>query len=158
MILFGHIGITTFLGNFLPLSLFAVLIGALLPDAIDKSLYLSGLTTTGRFIGHTLFLGMLTSLIVHIILRKKLVSVSLLFGYWFHLLEDVTKFVPWFYPFINYNFSAYSLGPVFNPFNITSEIVGIILLIYVIRANSHFRNLIIDKFKVLIINKKKIPE
>jgi len=153
MILFGHIGISTFLGSFLSLSLLFVLIGALLPDVIDKSLYLFGFINTGRFIGHTLFLGILVSLIVHLIFRKKIVSLSLLFGYWFHLLEDATNFVPWFFPFVNYNFSAYTFGPLFTPFNIASEIIGILMLIYIFRTNSQFRN-IINNFK-LIINKKK---
>jgi hypothetical protein len=153
MILFGHIGITAFVGSFLSLSLFIVLIGSLMPDIIDKTLFLLGLTNTGRFIGHTLLLGILFSLIAHIIFRKKLVSLSLLFGYLFHLLEDATNFVPWFFPFVNYNFSAYPIGPVFTPFNIASEIIGILMLIYIFRTNSQFRN-IINNFK-LIINKKK---
>lgn len=140
MIFFGHIGISIFLGGFFSLSLFAVLTGALIPDVIDKTLLLLGLINTGRFIGHTLFLGILISLVVHIIFRRKLLSISLFFGYLLHLLEDATKFVPWFYPFVNYDFSAYSLGPVFTPFNVTAEIIGIVMLVYVIRTNSHFRD------------------
>jgi membrane-bound metal-dependent hydrolase YbcI (DUF457 family) len=151
MIFFGHIGISIFLGSLISLSLFAVLIGALLPDVIDKALYLLGFIDTGRYIGHTLFLGILISLIVHIILRKKLLSLSLLFGYWLHLLEDATKFVPWFYPFVSYDFSAYTIGPVFTSFNIASEIVGIFMFIYVVRTNSHFRgylNKFLNGFKI----------
>jgi membrane-bound metal-dependent hydrolase YbcI (DUF457 family) len=157
MILFGHIGITTLIGSFLSLSLLVVLIGSLTPDIIDKTLLLLGLTNTGRFIGHSLFLGSLISLIIYIVLRKKVISFSLFFGFMFHLLEDATKFVPWFYPFVNYNFSAYNIGPVFTPFNIASETIGIIMLIYLVKTNSHFRNDIADTFK-LINNKKKIPK
>jgi membrane-bound metal-dependent hydrolase YbcI (DUF457 family) len=98
-------------------------------------------------------LGILFSLITYIILRKKIISASLLFGYWFHLFEDVMGFVPWFFPFVNYNFSAYTFGPLFTPFNIASEIIGILMLIYIFRTNSQFRNSI-NNFK-LIINKKK---
>ena len=151
MILFGHIGISVFLGSFLSLTLFVVLIGTMIPDIIDKTLYLLGLTNTGRFIAHTLFLGILISLIVHLVFRKKLVSISIWSGYLLHLLEDATHFVPWFYPFVNYDFSAYPLGPVFTPFNIASEIIGIIMFIYVIRTNSHFRdelNKIFNNFKL----------
>lgn len=157
MILFGHIGITAFVGSFLSLSLFIVLIGSLMPDIIDKTLFLLGLTNTGRFIGHTLFLGIIFSLIVHLILRKKIISASLLFGYWFHLFEDVMGFVPWFYPFVNYDFSAYTFGPIFTPFNIASEVVGIVMVIYIYRTNPQFRNSITNNFKV-ITNKKKILE
>jgi len=147
VIFFGHIGISIFLGSFFSLVFFAVLTGALIPDVIDKTLLLLGLINTGRFIGHTLFIGILISLVVYIIFRKKLLSISILSGYMLHLLEDATKFVPWFYPFVNYDFSAYSLGPVFTPFNIVSEIVGIVMLIYIIRTNSRFRNSL-NKFLV----------
>jgi membrane-bound metal-dependent hydrolase YbcI (DUF457 family) len=157
MILFGHIGITAFLGSFISISLLTAVIGSIMPDVIDKTLFLLGLINTGRFIGHTLFLCIIFSLITYLVFRKKLLSISLFFGFMLHLLEDATKFVPWFYPFVNYNFSAYNLGPVFTPFNIASEIVGIIMLIYVYQTNSHFRNSITDNFK-LIINKRKITE
>ena len=153
MILFGHIGISVFLGSFLSLSLLPVIAGALIPDLIDKTLLLFGLIDTGRFIGHTLFLGVLIALISYVIFRKKLVSVSLLFGYMFHLMEDATQFVPWFYPFMSYNFSAYTFGPVFTPFNIASEIVGVAMFIYVIRMNSHFRD---ELNKFLIFGKKRL--
>jgi membrane-bound metal-dependent hydrolase YbcI (DUF457 family) len=148
MILFGHIGITTLLGSLLSLSVLAVFIGALLPDAIDKTLYLLGLTATTRFIGHTLFLSILIPLIVYVILRKKLITLSLSFGYWLHLLEDATRFVPWFYPFISYDFSAHLIGSVFTPFNIASEIVGIVMFIYVIKTNPHFRDELNKIFKI----------
>lgn len=151
MILFGHIGISTFLGSFLSLSLLPVIAGAVIPDLIDKTLLLFGLINTGRFIGHTLFLGILITLISYIIFRKKIVSVSLLFGYMLHLLEDAIGFVPWLYPFVSYDFSAYPLGSIFTPFNIASEIVGIIMLVYVIRTNSHFHvslNKLLSDFKI----------
>jgi hypothetical protein len=148
MILFGHLGITAFLGSLLSLSLFAVFIGALLPDAIDKILYLLGFTTTTRFIGHTLFLGILLPLIAYIILRKKLITLSLSFGYWLHLLEDATRFVPWFYPLVSYDFSTYPIGSIFTPFNIASEIIGVVTFIYVIKTNPHFRDELNKIFKI----------
>lgn len=154
MILFGHVGISIFLGNFLPLSLFIVSIGSIMPDLIDKIPLFLGLSSYGRFIGHTLFLGILIPLIAHIIFRKKLVSFSLLFGYMLHLLEDATSFVPWFYPFVNYNFSAYTLGNIFNPFNVVSEVVGVFLFIYVVRINSNFRNDFKKFFNNFKINNK----
>jgi len=154
MILFGHIGISVLLGSFLSLSLLVVLMGAMMPDIIDKALYFLGLTNTGRFIGHTLFLGIVITLIVHVIFRKKLLSISISFGYMLHLLEDATKFVPWFYPFVNYDFSAYSIGPVFTPFNIASEVIGIIMFIYVFRTNSHFRDQL-NKFLIFLGKDKK---
>jgi hypothetical protein len=158
MIFFGHIGITLFFGTLLSLSIFSLIIGSILPDLIDKPFQLLGISTSGRFIGHTLFMGLLISGISFLIFRKKSVSISLLFGHWFHLLQDAQYFVPWFYPFINYDFPAYPFGPKLTLINIIFELLGVVSLVYVVRTNSNFRNLIFDKFKVLIDNKKRIPE
>jgi len=154
MILFGHLGITTFLGSLLSLSLIFVFLGAALPDLIDKPLFILSLGPSTRFIGHTLFLGVLISLIVYIVSRKKVYSISLLFGYFVHLLEDVPYFMPWFYPFIGYDFPRYS-GSGFTPFNIFMEFVGFVLLIYVIRTNSHFRISLDKLLNDLKIRKKQ---
>jgi len=150
MILFGHIGITVFSGSLLSLALLYVLTGSVLPDLIDKSLFIVGLGPSSRFIGHTLFMGILISFMVYIIWRKKIYSASLLFGYYVHLLEDSLHFMPWFYPFINYDFPFYT-GPVFTPFNIIMEFVGLVLFVYIIRTNSHFRNSLIKIFNSLKI-------
>jgi hypothetical protein len=154
MIFFGHVGIILLIGTLLSLSIFPLIVGSILPDIIDKPFQLLGILTYGRFIGHTLFMGLVISGISFLIFRKKLISISLLFAYWFHLLEDTQNFVPWFYPFINYNFTAYQFGPRLTLINIIFELLGVLSLAYVIRTNSHFRNSIIDNFK-LLNNKRK---
>jgi len=148
MIILGHIGITVFLGNLLSLALTYVFLGSILPDIIDKPFQILG-TGYGRFIGHTLIMGLLIAVIIHLVTRKKLLSLSFLFGYWVHLLEDASAFVPWFYPFVNYDFPVYSFGPVFTVFNVTSEIVGIILLVQLMRSKSHFQGLLVKNWKGL---------
>jgi len=148
MILFGHIGITVFLGNLLSLALTYVFLGSILPDIIDKPFQILGIGY-GRFIGHTLFMGLVIAGIIHLLTRKKLLSLSFLFGYWVHLLEDAYAFLPWFYPFVNYDFPVYSFGPVFTVFNVTSEIVGIILLVQLMRSKSHFQGLLVKNWKGL---------
>jgi len=149
MILFGHIGITVFLGNLLSLALLYVFMGSVSPDLIDKPLQISGLVGSGRFIGHTLFMGLVIAGIIHLITRKKLFSLSFLFGYFVHLLEDASHFVPWFYPFVNYSFPSYSFGPVFSTFNIISEIIGVILLVQLIHSKSHFKGFLVKSWKGL---------
>ena len=158
MIFFGHIGITAFFGSLLSLSILSIFIGSLLPDIIDKPFQIIGMSPSGRFIGHTLFMGFVISCISLLIIRKKYVPISLLFGYWFHLLQDAQHFVPWFYPFINYDFPLYPFGPRLTLINIIFELLGIISLVYVIRTNFQLRSLIADSFKILINNKRKIPE
>ena len=149
MILFGPIGITVFLGNLLSLALLYVFMGSVSPDLIDKPLQISGLVGSGRFIGHTLFMGLVIAGIIHLITRKKLFSLSFLFGYFVHLLEDASHFVPWFYPFVNYSFPSYSFGPVFSTFNIISEIIGVILLVQLIHSKSHFKGFLVKSWKGL---------
>ena len=148
MILLGHIGITVFLGNLLSLALSYVFLGSILPDIIDKPFQIIGMGY-GRFIGHTLFMGLVIAGIIHTVTRKKLFSLSFLFGYWIHLLEDAFAFVPWFYPFVNYDFPIYPFGPVFNVVTITSEIVGVILLLQLMRSKSHFQGLLLKNWKSL---------
>ena len=157
MIFFGHIGITAFFGSLLSLSIIFLIIGAVLPDIIDKPLQIVGISTSGRSIGHTLFMGLVVSGITLLITRKKYPAISLLFGYWVHLLEDAQYFVSWFYPFINYDFPSYPFGPRLILSNIVFEILGVLSLVYVIHTNTQFRNLIVNNFN-LIIKKKKIPE
>jgi hypothetical protein len=154
MIFFGHIGISLLIGSLLSLSFLGVLIGVLLPDLIDKTILLLGMSNEHRLIGHTLFLGFLIPSIVHLILRKKLITISLLFGYMSHLVEDAIRFVPWFYPFFDFKYPHFIYATTLTIFNMIFEIVGIIILIYMYKTNPRFRNFIIDSFK-LITNKKK---
>jgi hypothetical protein len=155
MIFLGHIGLALFFGTLISLSIIPLIIGAILPDFIDKPFQLLGIFPSGRFIGHTLFMGIVVTGLSFLIFRKKYISISLLFGFLFHLLEDTLYFIPWFYPFINYDFAKYPFGPVFTPLNILFEFIGGLSLVYVYHSNSQFRNLIIDNFK-LITNKKKM--
>lgn len=140
MILFGHIGITMFFGGLFSLNFLPLLLGSILPDLIDKPLVLLGLSESGRFIGHTLFTGIVVSLSSFVITRKKMVPISLFFGHFVHLLEDLPFFLPWFYPFVDYDFPAYYVfGNSLTPINIMFEFIGLALLIYVIKTNPRLK-------------------
>jgi uncharacterized membrane protein required for colicin V production len=150
MILLGHIGITLFFGGLFSLLFIPLLIGSILPDLIDKPLVLFGITQYGRYIGHTLTVGIIISLISFAITRKKLVPVSLFLGYLFHLLEDMPFFVPWFYPFVKYDFPTYYVfSNSFTAINIAFEIIGVTLIIYVVKKNPQIKSYLTKNLKFL---------
>jgi hypothetical protein len=131
----GHIGITVFLSILLYLPAQFSAIGVLLPDIADKVLYVSGLSPSAHFIGHTILFGLIAGLITFVVTKRKDVSLAILFGCIIHLIEDVGSFIPWVYPFVNYTFTP---GPliVITTYTILNEILGGILLIISIVFNS----------------------
>ena len=102
MLPLSHIGYTVFLASLLYLPLRYAFIGALLPDLIDKSLFLAGLSPCGRFIAHSPFFMLLTTAAVYALTRRRDYTLGTLFGYFMHLVEDVKYLVLWLYPFVNY--------------------------------------------------------
>ena len=94
--IFWHLGVTLFLFLWIfkdrTADLRYLLVGSLLPDLLDKFLYLVAVTDSSRTYGHTLLLGVLTLFIVMLITNKEnsnrksylLVPIALLF----HLLLD----------------------------------------------------------------------
>jgi len=160
MIFFGHVGITLFLGSLLSLSLIFVLLGSVAPDIIDKSLVVLNIAPYGRFVGHTLLAAFLVAGFTGILLRKREASISLLFGYLAHLVEDSRHFVPWFYPFVDYVFKPYRIKISLGLFEIAAEIVGVLALVYIIKTNRRFQRFLlspIDSFRIEL-NGRKIPE
>ncbi|MFX1313393.1 MAG: metal-dependent hydrolase [Promethearchaeota archaeon] len=119
----------------------ALIIGSLLPDLIDKPIFLLGIGS-GRFISHSLLFVIISFLIVFLISNRKLeISIPFLVGMSFHLILDLPN-IPLFYPFIEYHFVIVKL-PFFywittlftNPIVLSTEIIGIIILIFIIIYN-----------------------
>jgi hypothetical protein len=123
----AHIGIAVFVGTFLFLPILPTLIGALLPDIVDKALFLIGLAPYTRFIGHTVFFGPILCLIVYSITKKREYAMAVLFGSYIHLLLDVQRFVPWFYPLLSYDFPPVSEFE-FGLFEFATESLGAALV------------------------------
>lgn len=143
----GHLGITlgaAYLANRVTppkLNLGIVAFSALLPDLVDKPLALAGIGD-GRYIGHTLLFIFLAAALLS--LRNKFYGLSLLFGGICHLIGDSGNFVPWFYPFVNYDFTvnftpsgiSASLPMLLNklngydlsPFSLGVELAGLVIL------------------------------
>lgn len=76
----------------------------LLPDLIDKPLWILGVISDGRYIGHTLLVAALVALAFS--LKKRVYGLFAICGSISHLLLDIWGFVPWFYPFKDYNFPS----------------------------------------------------
>ena len=73
-----------------------------LPDLVDKPLWVLGVFTDGRNIGHTLFTTFLVALAFS--LKKRVYGLVAVCGGMAHLLSDRSALVPWFYPFKTYDF------------------------------------------------------
>ncbi len=76
----------------------------LVPDLIDKPLWILGAISDGRFIGHTLVVAAVVALAFS--LKKRVYGLFAICGSILHLLLDIRGFVPWFYPFKDYNFPS----------------------------------------------------
>lgn len=120
---------------------FALLIGSIFPDIIDKPIFLLGLGN-GRFFSHTIFFILINFVILFLITKRNLkVSFPFLAGMSIHLILDFPK-VPLFYPFILYDFVileeplGYWFSQLFtNPIVIITESIGIASLIFIIIHN-----------------------
>jgi hypothetical protein len=76
----------------------------MLPDLVDKTLWVLGVLPNGRNIGHTLFTVFLVALAFSI--KKRVYGFVALCGGMAHLLSDRSALVPWFYPFKRYDFAT----------------------------------------------------
>ena len=125
----------------LQINRFALVIGSLLPDLIDKPLFLLGFGT-GRFFTHNLLFVLMSFLVLHFSTKQNLkISFPFLFGVIMHLLLDI-PYVPFFYPFISYEFIVikepfwYWFRALFtNPVVLITEVTGVILFILILIRN-----------------------
>jgi len=133
---------------------FALIVGSILPDIIDKSLLFIARLGNGRYICHTLFY-LFTSFLLILVFNKLLVytkisnkikniytiPISFLIGTSLHLLLDLPS-IPLFYPFVEYDFTPIGNELFFwlkriltNPFYFFSEVFGLIIFIFIILNN-----------------------
>jgi membrane-bound metal-dependent hydrolase YbcI (DUF457 family) len=158
--IFWHLGATLFLFLWIfkdrTADLRYLLVGSLLPDLLDKFLYLVVVTDSSRTYGHTLLLGVLTLFIVMFITNKEnsnrksylLVPIAL----FFHLLLDEmwlfkeTLFWPIFDgQFSQHISSADSLLELFiisiNKTEILiKEFIGVVCLFFVLNEDRKFKS------------------
>lgn len=129
---------------------FALLVGAIIPDVIDKLLYFIGIGP-GRFICHTLLflfgsslvLFLFTQLIEYVKASPKeksayFITMSFFAGMSIHLLLDLPK-LPLFYPFIPYmpipegdKLASWIHKLLTHPNYISTELIGATLIIVIV--------------------------
>lgn len=123
---------------------FALIIGSLLPDIIDKSLLFLNLGN-GRGFSHSILFIVISFVILHLVVKRKTnISYPFLLGLSFHLVLDLPE-VPLFYPFIVYEFLVVEdpiglwLYKLFNdPLVYLTEITGILILFFILINNKLF--------------------
>jgi len=121
--------------GWLNFSVITLLIAAVGPDIIDKSISYS-ITGHSRYIAHSLMFDLIICGFIVLIFRKKpKIWRAFIFGWQMHILLDVKGFMPWFYPFKTYNFPIRTqsfITSLFTPYNYINEIFGFIALVFVI--------------------------
>ncbi len=142
----GHLGIpllVPILGRRIDVDVRLLMLGALLPDIIDKPLgHMIMSEDNGRIIAHTMIFATLI-LIAGIIWRPGL-SISL--GVSFHhildgiFLDRETALWPLFGPFESYDFRVSQwFDALLEPYVIGEELIGLMILIFFIYTNGLYR-------------------
>jgi hypothetical protein len=104
----------------------------ILPDLVDKSLWVLGVFTDGRNIGHTLFTTFLVALAFS--LKKRVYGLVALCGGMAHLLSDRSALVPWFYPFKTYDFPTVDWHGVLTLRNLALTLLEMVVVAIVVSA------------------------
>lgn len=140
----GHIGIALFLAVLFSIPAAFVVSGVLLPDIVDKLFFTAGVLPCGRSFGHSLIFGPILGLATLAMTRNVKFALAIFFGAYLHLLGDVRNFIPWFYPFVEYEFDCDPVEFALDEFLIAMEAVGLGLIILVLKYRS----------KVILIREK----
>ena len=119
----------------------ALIIGAMFPDIVDKTILFLKLANGRAYFHSLLFVFICFGIIFLLSKGNKAISVPFLIGMLFHLLLDLPN-IPLFYPFIAYDF-IYIEDPLphwihtlmTSPVVQATEIIGIGLLIFIVINN-----------------------
>ena len=119
---------------------FSLIVGSMLPDILEKPLALMHLAS-GRGIFHAPFVWLVIWGTLSLVFKKKDVINGVCFGSIIHLMLDLPG-ISLFWPFVQYNF-VYLEDPLLvwlesllhNPVVITTEIMGILSLLFIIYRN-----------------------
>ncbi|MBI2005506.1 MAG: metal-dependent hydrolase [Candidatus Aenigmarchaeota archaeon] len=140
MLFLGHIGITAFVSSMIYLSALGGIIGVLLPDIIDKGLFILGHAPCSRFIAHSIFFFPVAGVVTYAITRNKKLALAVALGAFLHLLQDMHDNVPFLYPLKDYAFfdTCKQIEITFTKFVIVTELIGGSLFIFVFRFSRRF--------------------
>ncbi len=140
MLFLGHIGFTALTASMIYLSALGAILGALLPDIIDKGLFSLGYAPCSRFIAHSIFFFPVAGLVTYAVTRNKKLAIAVALGAFLHLLQDIHNDVPFLYPFKTYAFfeTCTGISVAFSPFILVTEIIGAATIIFVFGFSKRF--------------------
>jgi hypothetical protein len=115
----------------------------LLPDLVDKPLFWVFGISCGRYVGHTLLFLLLITIAFSLWKRKY--GLFALCGVALHFALDVGWFMPWFYPFVKYNFPHIQRSDSFNLQQIGEGFLELVLIVLAVLAISIVLSLIGDR-------------
>jgi hypothetical protein len=104
----------------------------LLPDLVDKPLWVLGVISDGRYIGHTLLLTFLVAFVFS--LKKRVYGLFAICGGISHLLLDIWGFMPWFYPFKSYDFPSVDFHGIVTWYAVAYTLLELAFVIIVVSA------------------------
>lgn len=104
----------------------------LLSDLIDKPLWMLGVISDGRYIGHTLLVAALVALVFS--LKKRVYGLFAICGSISHLLLDIRGFVPWFYPFKGYNFPSVDYHGIITWYAVVFTLLELVVVLAFVSA------------------------
>jgi F0F1-type ATP synthase assembly protein I len=102
----------------------------ILPDLIDKPLWVLGVISDGRYIGHTLLVAFLVAVAFSI--RKRVYGLFAICGSMSHLLLDTSGFIPWFYPFKRYNFPNVDYHGIVTWRNVAGTLLEMVCMVILV--------------------------
>jgi hypothetical protein len=141
-VILGHLAVSALLHRYLldevyPRGLTPTMMAGLFPDVTDKLLcQVLHVTPSGRMYGHTLLGAVLSTMLVRKIWGGRAAWAWAL-GYFGHLAADMDGFIPWLYPFREYDFSGEDIGlfrivrrAIRNPIRVGVESALLIWAVY----------------------------
>ena len=143
----------------LPLYRFWLIMGALLPDLIDKPLSMLFPTIfSGRGIAHAPFVILIFWGILYLVVKRKGIVISLGIGIIFHILLDLPGNIPWFWPFIEYpilpaDIDSYFYTLFHNPRIIATELIGLVggfLILWKYKVVFYRKVIVWDRLKMFL--------
>lgn len=105
----------------------------MLADLIDKPLWVLGVITDGRFIGHTLLTMVLVAGAFYLV--KPAYGWFALAGGLAHRLLDVFGFMPWFFPFKHYDWPTWDYHRVVTWYTILLTLVEMAVVVVLVSAS-----------------------
>jgi hypothetical protein len=141
MFVFFHVAVPLlvmeipYLQSRLSMQRFALIIGSMIPDILDKPVALLGYSS-GRGFFHAPFLWLAVWFALYVMIKNKSIANGIGIGAFFHIFLDIPA-IPWFWPFVQYDFfftydhfGAWLYALTHNPIVISTEIFGLLFLIF----------------------------